>query len=115
MEDPVRFDVWGRARPEARNEVANFLRETTSWNSELKLARWVREVMRAQTAVKLASSLSWHRALEMRDTDAPFHEMEIFQTGYGPTDAGRLQSCSIHELTFAGCLGCPVCNARHEP
>ena len=107
MEDPIRFDVYGKASPAAVKETAEALLAYGVYASELEARKAATRSRQEGVHVLIARSLTWGAAQLLASAQLPFVELAIFQEGYSPAD--RTHFCAEHKLFHGGCLGCHVC------
>ena len=108
MEDPVRFDVWGRVLTEGRDGALEFVRSQSTYASEKQLRFAVSRSVQGNKRVLIAASCGWAAANELTDAASKlFADIALCQEGYSPSKTGSY--CEVHKLHYGGCLGCHVC------
>jgi len=107
MEDPIRFDVWAKIAPSAREDALAALRANGVYVSEIELRKAVSESIRNDALVKVAKYLPLSTAENIMANSAWLSEPRLYQEGY--SDSEKAQFCPKHELHFGGCLGCHIC------
>lgn len=108
MEDPIRFDLWCKVGPDVPASAAAWLVERRPTLTNLAARQVIARARVSPTASLLLSSCSWS-SLQALLGSLPnwIHDPSIVQEGYSPSRAPHL--CSIHNLRYAGVLGCHVC------
>lgn len=116
MEDHVTFDLWGIAERAMQRELEEILRAS---QPEVKRASITRKIARSALlaeSVILVENVGWRDVQVWRTRTAKFaRSVRINQAGCVPTDERPLAFCSVHDLYFGGCLGCPVCSGGNAP
>lgn len=111
MEDPVRFEVWGKIIPEMRAEALAALRIHSGRPSELELRKSVMTAVRENQPLLVSSALGYQAAQELTASLAnAFSELVLCQEGWEP-DSGLY--CPLHNFHFGGCLGCHICQGGY--
>ena len=110
MEAPVRFDIWASIVPEHRKEAIVWLAANNEHFGEIAVRRKVSESARSGRPVLISPEVPWS-AVEMMRAALPAWSasLKVVQAGHSPLDTG-LSYCNVHELYFAGVLGCHVCS-----
>jgi hypothetical protein len=113
MEEPVRFDARANFVRPLPDDALAWLRRFQKGISELDGRKLLQQgSVQGSSDVLLARGLGWSEARELRvDAPAWVVNLRLFQEGYGPEETG--QHCSVHDLHYGGCLGCPVCSDFH--
>ncbi len=112
MEDPIRFDLWCECKWANVEEIAAYL-------SRLPLASPISNADSKQFAgrrmVLKFYGRSWSIVEAVRACPAPWLErLIVYQESYGPEKADRLHYCDVHDLNYAGVIGCHVCTGFYE-
>ena len=112
MEDPIRFDLWCECKRVNRNEIESYLRRLP-----------LRPVLAGPDSKRLIGrgmllhflARSW-RVVEILRADPALWlvRMTVYQQGYGPGNAAALHYCEVHDLHYAGVIGCHVCEGFYE-
>jgi hypothetical protein len=116
MEDPVRFDVWGEGGLESRAFLQERLGASFPGRPRVSILRDVARAVHSRRPLAVFYGLGWEEARRRaQETAAVLTNVRIFQEGYGPDEEADMNRCPRHQLWYGGCLGCPVCDARHAP
>jgi hypothetical protein len=112
MEDPIRFDLWCECKRADRYEIASYLRRLplrpVPAGPDCK--RLMGQRMRLQFLAR-----SWRVVEVLRANPARWLvRLAVYQQGYGPGNAAGLHYCEVHDLHYAGVLGCHVCTGFYE-
>jgi hypothetical protein len=98
MEDPVRFDVWGVLTGDGPEDMVRWLatRRTDLDDTNVRIA--VNRSRALREPVLVCSSIDWAAVITLRpDLPAWLIDVRVFQEGYGPADASRLEYCAHHD------------------
>lgn len=108
MEDPVRFDVWGRIIPAQREAALATIRSQKLYPSEVELRKGVNNAARTGGLIRVAKSLPYLSALNFMSQSKHFLcDQALSQEDWVPKDGTTY--CEMHHFHFGGCLGCHVC------
>jgi hypothetical protein len=111
MEDPIAFDLWGAVIPEHKEQAVAKIGEL---RPDLSRPAILREIILAPVPdrqVLIARDLAWDTARLLREQlVTQFEHLQVYQTGYGPSDVSGLKECPVHQIYYGGVLGCPVCD-----
>lgn len=112
MEDPIKFDVWGRLVPSAYAVALAAIRATEVYSGELELRKALNNARHGGFTLKVATGMSWSVAHQFLKNSFWLQEPVLYQEGCSPAD--HLFYCAKHKLYFGGCLGCHVCSGFYE-
>jgi hypothetical protein len=108
MEDPIRFDVYGRASDNNIDATTKMLMKSSAYPSELSARKAANHSRMEGSHILLASAQTWTAVQVLMASSGPFNELKIMQEGYGPAD--ETSFCTEHKLFYGGCLECHVCS-----
>ena len=107
MEDPIRFEVWGKVIPEQRDNALAILRAQSIFSSELELRKAANKAAYFNTALRISSSLGYGKAQKFAAAiRGIFEGLTFCQEGWLLDKTPHF--CEKHNFHFAGCLGCHV-------
>jgi hypothetical protein len=113
MEDPITFDLWGKAIPDRQADAVELLPRV---RPEVPRISILKELVASRSRngwMLVADNLAWNTVEAHRvEIGDLFTDVAVYQSGYGPADLPRLQACAVHKVAYAGCLGCHVCGQR---
>jgi hypothetical protein len=108
MEEPIRFDLWGRVRPAVPTSAARWLLELRPALTELAARRLIAHGRLSSDPCQLLTSCSWPSVQAILGNLPDWiGDASVVQEGYAPSQAAHF--CELHQLRYAGCLGCHVC------
>jgi hypothetical protein len=112
MEDPVRFDLWCECERVNRDQMAAYLRQlpvrpaVAGPDGKRFLGRRMELTFQGRP---------WRVVQAIRANRAPWlTRLTVYLEGYGPSEKERLHYCGLHDLYYAGVLGCHVCTGFYE-
>ncbi len=112
MEDPIKFDVWGKLMRGSYEAALTAIRETKMYTSEFELRQAVNRARHEGIAFKVTTGMSWAAAHEFMKNSSWLQTPVLYQERLSPSD--RLEFCEKHNLYFGGALGCHVCRGFYE-
>ena len=107
MEDPVRFDIWCECERVKRDRIAAYLDQLPVRPAVAKP-----EVKRfnGRRMEMIFHGRSWRVVQAIRANPAFWLvRLTVYQEGCGPAETAGLHYCGLHDLYYAGVLGCHVC------
>lgn len=109
MEDPIKFDLWGKILAGERDRALSVLRSHKLYDSELELRKTVQSAVRCNAPVRVSSAMGYTEVTAFAGAvSSIFAELAVYQEGWTPHD--KSQYCEQHDLHYGGCLGCHVCS-----
>ena len=113
MEDPIVFDLWATAVAERQSSGRALLSKHRPELDELGVRQLIANNVVSRKWILLTRNAQWSNVDRLRaDFGEAFGEIEVYQSGYGPSDRSFLEECPVHSLHYTGVLGCPVCDDR---
>jgi hypothetical protein len=108
MEDPIRFDLWGKVESTAPANAALWLRAQRPTLTEIDARKLIAGARLGASQSLLVESCTWS-SVQALLVNLPnwVSAASVVQEGYSPALAPH--SCVVHQLHFAGVLGCHVC------
>ena len=108
MEDPVSFDVWAKVTPRNREVAVGELSSLRPGLKRIEVRMLVNRSAANDEAILVAEDQGWDFVQAFKKLASDWlEEILVYQNGLKP--CGRINHCSIHQLNYAGCLGCHVC------
>ena len=111
MEDPIRFDIYGKVDPRTRAEAVVFLKSVNVYSSEIEVRKAVSESCQKNMRIQLARSVTWSSANQFEQSCNWANQIVFCQEGYWPDDGVY---CKRHNLYYGGVLGCHVCEGFYK-
>jgi hypothetical protein len=109
MEGPIAFDVWIVATAATRADLEALLQRGQPGLPRLQLLQRIAKA-RLGAPILVAARQSWDRAQRWQVAAAEGRsDVRTYQSGYEPSDEGKMRFCDTHRLFYGGCLECPVC------
>ena len=110
MEDPIRFDIYGKAHPHAVAAAAAMtLISSGAYSSEIAARKAANGSRSEGTHALVAKGIAWAECQKaMAGAEATFGEFLVMQEGYAPGEAAHF--CEEHRIHHGGSLGCHVCS-----
>lgn len=109
MEGPITFDLWGWPDPAHKMDVLHALSTTRPEATH----REVLQAIARKQPILIAENLGWKDVQALQSSlPSAWLDTRVFQSGYGPADQAVLRQCLVHQIYYAGVLGCPVCDRR---
>jgi hypothetical protein len=108
MEDPVRFDVYGKVPPGMAQSAADFSVSEGTYSSRSEALKAANHSTQHNVHIILMRSVGWLHA-QKNSKHAPWAmELVFCQEGYEIND--KYAYCQKHNLQYGGILGCHVCS-----
>lgn len=108
MEEPVKFDVYGKVPPDRLQHAANFAWSEGTYPSRLAALKAANHAIQHNVHIIILRSVGWLYAQKFSRL-APWAEEVVFcQEGYQISDGHAY--CSAHNLWYGGVCGCHVCS-----
>ena len=109
MEDPVRFDIYAKARPHAVSAAVRVLMTGGGYASEVAARKAANHSRGEGKHALVAKGIAWSDCKEaVANAGAAFSEFVVMQEGYAPGEAANF--CKEHCLYYGGSRGCHVCS-----
>ncbi|MBU2709401.1 hypothetical protein KCM76_25645 [Zooshikella marina] len=112
MEEPIRFDVYGKIDTSRKKEAIVYLDELGVYEKNLELRKAVNEATRENRFTILAKSLGYSDAVSFLGSCDWAKELTLVQEMYYP--GGEESFCKQHTLHFGGIFGCHVCSGFYK-
>jgi len=112
MEQPIRFDVYGKVDLSKKKGLIAYLDESGLYVKPLEVRKAVNLATRESKYITLAKSLGYGEATSFIGTFNLAKELTLTQEMYYP--GGKESFCSKHNLHFGGILGCHVCSGFYQ-
>jgi hypothetical protein len=115
MEDPVRFEIWGKILPGKRDKVLPILSAQSIFPSELELRKALKKAVYFNVPLRISAPLDYANAQKLATAICDVF-MELTYCQEGATSPNEEQYfCEKHNFHFGGCLGCHICNGFYLP
>ncbi len=113
MEEPVKFNLWGRIIPDRREEALTVVRQQAVFPSEIELRKAVMSAIRTNEQMQISAAYGLGAVTDLANSlGTTFTDLTLCQECYWP--AGEKTFCSEHNLHFGGCLGCHICSGFYR-
>ena len=112
MEDPIRFDIYGKVDPGKRDEAVVSLISVNVYPDEIEVRKAVSKSCQKNVRIQLARSATWSSANEFEQSCNWANQIVFCQEGYWPDDESSY--CKKHNLYYGGILGCHVCEGFYQ-
>ncbi|WP_413665350.1 hypothetical protein ACG1BZ_09225 [Microbulbifer sp. CNSA002] len=112
MEDPIRFDVYGKIDVSHKKDAVAYLDESEFYEKPLEVRKAVNEAVRESSFTILAKSLGYGDAVSFIESCKWAKELTLAQEMYYLD--GEESFCKQHNLHFGGIFGCHVCSGFYQ-
>lgn len=108
MEDPVKFDVYGKVPPSMARDAANFSCAEGTYPSRFEALKAANHSTQHNVHIILLRSVGWLLAQKISKLAPWAREVVFCQEGYEIND--KYAYCQKHNLQYGGVRGCHVCS-----
>jgi len=113
MEEPIKFNLWGRIIPDKRMDALDFVRKQAVFSSEIELRKAVMSAIQANEQMQISAAFGLRAVTDLANSlSMIFTDLTLCQESYWP--AGARTYCAAHNLHFGGCLGCHICSGFYR-